>query len=366
AGSLDDPQFNYKLMEFPGTQFSQAVYQNFELMQMIMFPTKLFLRRNIAEIRAEHAHHDHLEKEIEILSRLKSAYAMLWAARTNLEINRENQRLLSQILRSAETQYAVGKASQQDVLKTNIELAKLKTQEASIQQEIISAESMMRAILNRPHNAPIGALAYDSLAPVQHSVEDLIAFALLHRPMIVHDSLSVTEGELMLSMSKQEYLPDFRVSLERVTMPIGGMSSWSFSAGISIPFAPWSLSKAASRVEEAEAERLMRSSLYQASQNMVEAQIREAHAKVKSLEVQVTALERTIIPQSYQSLLSALTEYQTGRTPYLMLLDGFRMYQEFKMDAVMARMHYEQAVASLERQVGVVTLDVVPEVSKEN
>ena len=76
--------------------------------------------------------------------------------------------------------------------------------------------------------------------------------------------------------------------------------------------------------------------------------------------------EQTILPQTSQSLQSLLAEYQTGKTSYLMLIDGFRMFQEMKMDAALARMKYEQAIAGLERQAGVVNLIVIPISPKEN
>ncbi|HXG38617.1 MAG TPA: TolC family protein [Bacteroidota bacterium] len=366
ASALDDPQFTYKLMEFPGTRFSEPVYQNFELMQMIMFPTKLSTKKAIAEIQAEHAHHDHLETILDVTSQVKAAYAMLWAARTRLAINQENQRLLQQILQAAQTQYAVGNVTLQDVLKTNIELAKQKSQEAAIQQEIAAAESMLRALLLRPTDVPIGPIHLDALEPITQTPETFIAYAFANRPMLLHDSLSVVEGDLMVSLMKQEYLPDFRVSLERVTMPTIGMKSWTVMAGISLPFAPWTLSKASARVQEATAERAMRTSMFTSSKSMVEADIRKTYASVKALEVQVQSFERTIIPQTQQSLQALLAEYQTGKTNYLMLIDGFRMYEEMKMEATMARMNYEQERAKLERATGVIDLSIIPSSTKEN
>ena len=365
AGSLDDPQFTYKLMEFPGTRFGDAAYQNFELMQMIMFPTKLSTRKDIARTRSEYAHYERLEKILNVVAQLKSAHAMLWAARASVALNGENQKLLAQILQIAQTLYAVGRASQQDVLKTNIELAKLKAEEAALRQEIIGAESMLRSILNRAATAPIGAVKVGDFTTVTLGVDDLLAHALTNRPMVIHDSLGIAEGDLMVSMARQEYIPDFRVSLERVAMPMTGDRRWTVMAGISIPFAPWTLSKASARVEEATADREMRSSMYQATKNMVQADIRVAYANVKSFESKVQLFEESVLPQTEQSLRSLLSEYQTGKTSYIMLLDGYRMYQETKMEAVMARMRYEQARAMLDRQVGVVDLRVISPASKE-
>jgi cobalt-zinc-cadmium efflux system outer membrane protein len=360
AGALADPEFTFKQMEFPGWRFNEAMYQNFELMQMIMFPTKLSTQKDIASVATNSARWGHTAKIIEIIAGVRSAYAMLWDARTRLGINIENQQLLDQILSAAQTQYSVGQASQQDILKTSVELAKARSDEAVIRQEIVSAESMLHAFLNRPNNVPIGLVTLDSLIPIQHSLTTLLRYSSDHHPMLSQDSLDIVGSDLMVSMARQEYIPDFRISVERVTYPMIGTKSWSIMAGITIPFAPWSLSKASARVQEAQADRSMRQSMLQANRNMVEANIRESFARVRAYETQVQSFEQTILPQSTQSLQSSLTEYQSGRTSYLMLLDAFRMNQDMRMEATMARMKYEKEFANLQQQVGVVDIKDIP------
>jgi outer membrane protein, heavy metal efflux system len=360
VGALADPEFTYTLMQFPGTQFGQAMYQNFGLMQMIMFPTKLSTRKDIASVDATSAQWGHTAKIVEIASLVRSAYAMLWDARTRLAINIENQHLLEQILRTAQTQYSVGQASQQDILKTSVELAKARSDEAFIRQEIVSAESMLHAFLNRPNNVPIGLVMLDSLIPIQHSLAALLLYSSGHHPMLSQDSLNIVESDLMVSMAHQEYIPDFKISVERVTQPLIGVNTWTVMAGITLPFAPWSLSKASARVQEAQADRSMRQSMLQANRNMIEATIRESFARVKAYETRVQSFEQTILPQSAQSLQSSMTEYQSGRTSYLMLLDAFRINQDMRMEAAMARMNYEKEFANLQQQVGVADIKEIP------
>jgi outer membrane protein TolC len=353
ASSLDDPQLNFKLMEIPGTNFGQAMYANIELMQMIRFPTKLSTQRLIAETRAEHAHHEHLETMLDVVAQVKMSFADLRFARRALDLNRNNQQFLEQVVSAATTQYSVGKASQQEVLKFTIELAKLKAQEESVKQQVTGAESMMHAILNRPHGTPIGPLEDEKTEPISANVDDLIVYALANRPMLVHDSLNVYESGLNLDLMKQEYLPDFNFSIEYVRMPVAMENRWSISAGITLPFAPWTLSKASSRVQEATEDRLSLASTFEASKRMIEAQIKDTYAKVRAYQTEMNAYQNTVLPQSEQSLQSELRAYQSNQTSFLMLLDSYRMYQDAEMEAAMARMKYDQAVTSLVRIVGI-------------
>ena len=219
---------------------------------------------------------------------------------------------------------------------------------------------MFRALLNRKASVAVGLIVIDSSLFPLPQPETLVRFALQNRPMLIHDSLSVTESELMVSMAKQEYLPDLRFSLEYVRMPMIPEQRWSVSAGLSIPFAPWTLSKASSRVSEAKAETGMRMNMLQSSKNMVDAQVRRAYANVKASEIMVSAYEREILPQSLQALRSLLADYQTGKASYLVLIDSYRMYEMTRKDAAMARMNYITNLAALERETGVLELSVVP------
>ena len=366
ASALDDPELIFKLMEIPGTSFNQAMYANVELMQMIRFPTKLSTQKLIAETRAEHAHHEHLEKVLDVVARLRMSYADLRYARRALDLNRKNQEFLGQIVTAATTQYSVGRASQQEVLKSTIELAKLKAQEEAVKQQVTSAESMMRAVLNRPAGAPVGTLDDEKSGPVTAPVDDLIAYALKYRPMLVHDSLNVYESGLNLDLMKKEYLPDFKFSLEYVRMPVAMENRWSDSAGITLPFAPWSLSKASSRVQEATEDRLSLASTFESSKRMVESQVKDNYAKVIAYRYEMDAYDKTILPQTEQSRQSLLREYQTNQTSFLMLLDSYRMYQDAEMEAAMARMKYEEAIASLQRSMGSTEFLPITIESKDN
>jgi cobalt-zinc-cadmium efflux system outer membrane protein len=365
SGALDDPELVLKLMEIPGTRFNEAMYANIELMQMIPFPTKLSARRAISTLLSEHAHHDHLEKTVQIVADLKNALAMLSFNRESRSINAGNQELLKRILKVTETFYTVGKAPQQEILRTKIELAKLVADEAKIQEQIITTENMVRKILNRPSETPIGPIDFGSPSPLP-PIEDLFRFAEHNKPMLVHDSLNVTEKEMTLQLMKQEYIPDFKFSVEYVRLPVAAENRWSISAGITLPFAPWTLAKASSRVQEAESEKMMLSSMYTSSKTMVQSQIRSRLATLEALGKELHQIRDVALPLITQSIDLLLTDYETGRTSYLMVLDSYRMYNDMRLDLAMIKANYYQTFANLEREVGVTDISFVGGSRKEH
>ena len=356
AGTLDPPLFIYKLMEFPGTEFSQARFQNFGIMQNIRFPTKLARESDIAQAERARASLQERANILNVVSQVKSSAAMLRGTRTMLEISRQNQRLLRQILSAAQTRYSVGRTSQQDVLKSDIELTRLESQEIDFEQRVEASEAELRALLNRPASHPIGPLEEVPAEPLAVSIVELLELARIHSPALAADSVRVTQAISALSLRNHEYYPDVSLELERVTMPVGGPSSWTVMATISLPFAPWTLGRLSSGVEEARAEKAESESRYVASATSLEATVRKIYARARALSYQLEAYRDRIVPRTEQSVQSLLTAYQTGVTDFLMLMDGYRTFHDARMELTRIAAEYHQTLAELEREVGVTAL----------
>lgn len=365
AGTLEPPMFIYKLEMFPAADFGQAQFQNFGLMQAIPFPTKLALESDIASHEQNRTALERRMKVLEVIADVRAGAAMLWGTRTMLAINRDNQELLRRILASAQTRYAVGKSSQQDVLKADIELTRLESQQIEFEQELASSEAMMRSLINRPPTEPIGPVMELPPSPLRLTLEEYRALALQLSPALAADSVRVAQADRMLSLRNHQYYPDLLLDVERVTMPLGGPSSWSVMATISLPFAPWTLSRTSAGIQEAKAERAESRSRYVSAATLLDARITKTYARAKALEYQMNSYRDRILPQTEQSIQSLLTAYQTGSTDFLMLMDGYRTYQEVRMELTRITADYHQAIAALEREAGL-TGFAVPEPVEEN
>jgi outer membrane protein TolC len=353
AGALADPQLTYMREQMPGFRWSEANMQKIELMQMVRFPTKLSTENRIAGIDVDHFHHELAEKELDVVARVRSAFYDLWFAQQANALNGENARLLQQFVTLAKTKFGVGEAALQDVLRANVELAKLDNQSTDFRQREQSAIASLVALLNRRQGDSLRtAFLPDSVASIP-SLDSLQELAMVGRPLLIHDSLAVQESDAMLVLSKQEYIPDLTFGVQYVTMPAGDFRGWSVSAGISLPFAPWTLNKAGSRVDEASARISKSREELSADRNSILASIADLYAKVQSLRQQYNAYRTVILPQANMSLKASLTAYQTGGKDFLTLIDSYRTLVELSMESLMVRKQFEEGMAQLERVVGV-------------
>jgi len=352
AGSLPDPELKFMQEAIPGFRFDEAMYSRLELMQTVPFPSKLSARKEIAARIAGHAHHDHLEKVNEIIAHLKRVYDELWFVQQEIVLDRENLRLLGQFQSIAQTRYAVGQVSQQDVLKSQVELTLISNELISLRQQELSSKAMLMSILNRSEQDTLGFAVIPEDFSFGANLDSLIALALETRPMMIHESLRVDEGKAMLSLARQEYLPDFTFGVERVTSPVTGFHGWSVRAGITLPFAPWTLGKVAAGIDEASASADASKASFQAARLLVISNIKDFYYKADSFRRQLDLYRQAVLPQSRQSLTLSLTSYRTGKSDFLMLIDAYRSYVSSMKEYFTLRMSFEQTLADLEFEVG--------------
>lgn len=353
SGSLDPPELSYMRDEMPGFDFNQARFSRIELMQMIRFPTKLSTERSLAEAMAEHAHHEHLEIINNVLSELSSAYFELWYLQQQMVLQGENARLMKQVAQISGTRYAAGLVPQYEVLKAQTELAMIQNAVVSLRQQERSAKEMLMAILNRGRADTLGFAIISEEISTLLPLDSLERAALRERPMLIHDSIGVETARMTLSLARQEYLPDLRIGLEYMTMPLEHMNAWSFKLGVTLPFAPWVIAGTASHSDEAEAQVAKSAAVFDATRNMVLTEVRTKYLEAESEKIQLAAYQDVLIPQSEQSLQSVLTAYENGQAQFMMVLESYRTVTSVTTEYFMSRMRFEQSVVALQRAAGV-------------
>ena len=352
AGVLPDPELKFMQEAMPGFRWNEAMYSRLMLEQMIPFPSKLGTEREAARIFAEHAHHDHLEKIDAVLGGVKSAYFELWYIQQHLVLDNENVRLMNQFIGIAETKYGTGSVPMQDVLKAQVEVATMENDILTMRQKELSAKSMLMTLLNRTPKDTMGYAVIAEDVVFTLKLDSLLEVGRQQRPMLLHDSMMVEENKVMLSRAKEQYYPDFRVGIEHLYSPTDGLTSWSVAAGITLPFAPWSIGKTGAGVDEANASIDKSRELYTADRLMVAGNIRDLYYKADAAKKQLDSYQRGILPRARQSLDASLTAYQNGKTDFLMLMDAYRTQVNLTRDYFMVRMQFEQAVAGIEREIG--------------
>ena len=362
AKALEDPMVMFRLQNMltrePGVfNLDPTSAKVVGISQQIPFWGKRSLREKVALSEAESYKWGFEERKLELKKMVKESYYQLWAVKKMLGIIDKNLKILSNFLTINELKYSVGQGVQQDIYKAGLEKSKMLDMQISLQQQRKSLEANLNYLLYRQGNTPIGTFADFTLPRVSLSREQLIEIALNNRPQLKSLASLVNKAEASRSLAKKESYPDFNLSAEYMFRePITtGMATDPgynmFSVGLSFNL-PIQLQKRRAMVAESTFERSMATEELNALKNSISYTINDILAQLDRRGQQVELYKGGIIPQSEQSLESALISYRVNKVDFLTLLDSRMNLFNYERELNESKAEYMMKLAQLEAVVG--------------
>jgi outer membrane protein TolC len=288
----------------------------------------------------------------EIVDEVKRAYAELFLARRAVEIHLASVALLHELADASSVRYETARIPQQDVLKAIVEISKLHDDLLMLDAEARLATARLNTLLDRPADAPIGALAEPDDRMLLTSLHALQQAALDRQPELHAAQIGIERAQAQLAVVQQEYKPDFSVSGGYMLLP-HDRDAWMGRFGITWPTAPWSRGKLDAQRAEALAQVDAARARQHATANRIRLAVLDAYVRVKTAEQRVGLLRLRVIPQSEQTLESSRLAYQTNRVEFLALIENQRTLLESRLNYSRALSELAQARADLERATGV-------------
>lgn len=339
VGSLPDPTLSFNAMNLPVDSFSTTQEAMTQLQlgfsQAIPFPGKLGLKSEAAEHMAAAALQNQQEFRLVLLRNTRIHWWNLAYLDKALSIVRQNQSLLRNLVRIAETKYKTGKGLQQDVLLAQLELSKLLEQELKLQAAQNSESATLNALLGRAAATPI-ALAGKAKTNISVQRPDTAAlkvWAREHRPMLLAMNDQVLAADSMVALAQKDYYPDFKLgavygfrSGTTNRQPRPDMASLMLS--MSLPL--YTGSKQDKAVDQRMAEKAKAEFSWQDAANQVDAEIDAAASDLRIARKQLTLFEQGILPQARQTTASMLAGYQVNKVDFLNLVRA--QLNEFNTD----------------------------------
>lgn len=353
AGSLPDPMVdlayhNESFDRFP-LGSNDFTYVRLGASQEVPFPGKLGLKRQIARREAEQVGEEFRRVELDVVSRVKMAYADYAHLDELLDILHRNKALLEQFARTAEAKYAVGQGIQQDVLKAQVELSLLIDRETTLEQRRQSQTALLNALLDRAASAPLGAAEHPIERALTRSFEELTAAAETHAPELKSAESRVASGESTVALAKREYLPDFVVRAEYMHKA-ALLPEWEVGLGIKVPL--YFTTKQRAGVEEAAASLAGARSERDTATRTIQSRVKDLYARAQASERLIALYHTTVIPQARLALESATIAYEVNKVDFLSLLNSFTVMLEYEMRYHEELSNFQKAVAELEAVVG--------------
>jgi cobalt-zinc-cadmium efflux system outer membrane protein len=332
ASAMPDPMIGYMIQNVGGFNRSTIgiepmSMEGFVVTQEIPFPGKLSTKGNAAHMMAEQSHETARETRLKVVNDLRKAYYEYYLAYESSRILNETKDLMKNVERIAETRYATGQGSQQDVLRAQLEISMLLDRLAEQEQKKESKSAEINALAGRDPLAPLGRPVDVLPLSLDMTLDEMNRMALAHSPILAAKHRMVEQSEFELSLSKREYLPDFTVTAARFTR--GDLANvYQASVMLKVPLYFWNKSTG---VRAAHADLTSARYDYDAEKLATAARVRELYSMAKTSEHHLELYRIGIIPQARLALQSATSNYQVGKTDFSSLLDSENVLLRYQL-----------------------------------
>jgi outer membrane protein TolC len=352
AKTWPDPEIGIEYWGFPRSSLNvtRANERWLDVAQTIPFPGKLTLKGNAAKHEARREEELYRSMERDVLTQVKEAYYALFYAEHASRIAGDNVDNMRRFANISNSKYGVGKASQSDVLRAQVELSRLQNMAITALQEEETARAKLNSLLDRHPETQIKAQETPPLKSIGYSYDDLEKMALENRPEVVAASHHVNHMQAEVAAMRADYLPDTTIQFTR--RQVEGQESDNIAMfRFTLPFV-WAWRQGA-LVRSTDFERQHAYAKLRSERTATRYELKASLVRVETARRQVDLYKTTVLPQSDQAVRVAERAYQSDRASFLDLLDSARASIEFQLDYYKSLADYGASLARLERVVGV-------------
>jgi outer membrane protein TolC len=356
AGLLPDPMLQIGVMNLSLPDLSATMPASMapviQAMQRIPLPGKLALRGRIAAQSTAMWEAGAQEEWWRVRTEAATAFYRLYALDRQIGVMEETLALLRDFGTVAKAMYSAGTGRQADVLRADVEVARMA---GEIQRMVAlrqGAAARLNALVDRRGDHPVPTPQLDPLPLLDLSADTLRAWANDSRPLLERSRVGVERATSRKALADKEIWPDFTVGVHYGQRKMEGdyRSMGGASVGFSIPvFAGRRQLKA--REEARAVERVARAELREA-RAVVEAQLAAVVAELGQAETLIQLYRDEIIPQARATVESSLSSYRVGAVDFMTLVDAEMALNRFEGELFDLLADYGTALARLEMTIG--------------
>jgi outer membrane protein TolC len=356
ARALPDPQLSVGYMGDPAPFKTQkndpSSYRTIGVMQELPYPGKRDLRGKIAAKEADAETWNVEAARRRVRAEVKIAYYDLWGVKKALETTAKNKELLEKLARITEEKYKVGKGIQQDVLRAQVEVTRIRQRQTILDQRKRTLEAQIASLLLRPFDSQQSPLPTEvAQSGLPYSLEELVQKSVENWPEIHRQDELIEQSRLAADLARRELYPDLSIGWDYQNRTSGQPEMYGLRFTMNLPlFNKGRRYAAANEANETQASaRQMR----EAVRTTLMFQVKEDYLEAKASDELISLYSKAIVPQSALALESSLTAYQVGNLDFLSLMTNFNTVLDYETDYYQELARYQQALARLEELTGI-------------
>ena len=350
-----DPQLQLGLMnyEVPGLKPMDPLgMTQLQLMQMVPVGGKLGLSGDVAEARAAAEAERSVDVAWDVRSRVAMAFYDLYATDHSLTVARETLRLLQDARATAEAMYRVGEGRQTDVLRAQVEIARMTEDTIRMRTMRTGMAARLNALLDRAAAFDVPPPVLPEFPTIVPALDSLQAAAQESRPMVRAGRDEVQAASASARLARRELIPDLQLGFQygQRSGEMGPERMGSLMVGASVPV--FARSRQLRMREETVAMRQMAEADLAAMRADTRARMAESYAGLTRARNLAALYRNTVLPQAEATASSALSAYRVGGVDFMTLLDNRMVVNRYRQELFRLEAEEGQSWAELEMLLG--------------
>jgi outer membrane protein TolC len=353
AAALDDPMIFPSIDHYPSREMDEmesfgryAWSLTFE--QRFPLSRVRSQRARVATAEAASAKAAVDSSSFDVMLEAQEAFFMLRERRLMQVVLERQLALARELVAGAAARYAGGSGLQADVLRAEVEAARIVAAQRALAAQLVAAEAMLNVSMGREAAAPIGEIDDRVLLPELPAVAELQQAAADNRPELRIGAAEIDRATAEVGVMRSMYRPMAMVRAGRASSMTEGEGAM-LMVGVSVPL--WR-NRLRAGVDEALAmERMARADLV-AMQRMIEGEVAAAYADAQSTRALLQALDADVLPRARSGVDAALAAYAAGQGTLVLVVDASQALWDAESDRVMAESAAARAWIRLEVAAG--------------
>jgi outer membrane protein, heavy metal efflux system len=371
VNALPPPTLAVEFNQIPTGKYNlwdDAISNSLSLSQMFMIGGKLDAMSNVEKKNALISGNNYQAYKVSLLAQVKMEYYTLWLFDRKIEVQKDDLKLLNNLINSVNILYQVNKINQADLLTLKSEVAANETQLMILQNQKEAETYKLNKLLGRDLDSK------DVYAENEIRLDSLnVSMDMLQSKLEeVNPSLKKMDNmiEMNLAMktaNNKDLIPDLMVQGMIMRMPQGMILTaktdlsmlmpqteymYSLMASITLPFAPWSVNKFRAKDEEILSEiKGIEFEKKDMHREMITG-LKNTLVKYKTSSDLIRLNSTYVIPLYKQAVEAQISAYQNNKTNINSVIDASRMLLMQEMNYYMAQADHQMSLAEIEMMVG--------------
>ena len=330
AGVMPDPMLQVGIQNdgFTSIEVGRMPTSYYSIMasQTFPWPGKRDLQQQVVEFGARQGNYGVVRARLSTEADVRRVYLGLILVRDRLELLDRLEKIWERSAGIARIRYEAGQGIQSDVLRSRLELQRLKQKRLALRvEERIRVQQLNRLRVHPLDEAIVTTVHVRDLPAVAPADESTVVRESLARsPELAVARLRVAQSEKSIALAQRSHYPDLTVSAGLMYRGTMMPPMWLLTVGAPVPI--FSGPKQTRNVSENEARRVANQQNGDEIAQVLRLRVQERQAALASLNDTAKVYQSGLLQQSEATIDSTLSQYAVGKVSLVSVLEANASY----------------------------------------